>query len=104
MRYSEGVNTILNWSKLWGKTNGNSWKEAKIQTNKQTNAGESGSKNEKEAEKNWHRKQLRKVFYLSGSDLRCNRLDSNTCNRWPGLHRSLRSDKDCCNTRRCLWG
>ena len=59
---------------------------------------------EKEAEKNWHRRQLRKVFYLSGSDLRCNRLDSDTCNRWPGRHRSLRSDRDCCHTRWCLWG
>ena len=56
MGYSEGVDTILTRSELWGNTNGNSWKEAK----KQTNAGEGGRKNEKEAEKNWHRRQLRK--------------------------------------------
>ena len=101
MGFSEGVDTILNWGELWRKTTGNSRKEAK-QTNKQT-LGKEGEKKEK-GEKNWHRRQLRKVFYLSGIDLRCNRLDSNTCNRWPGLHRSLRSDKDCCNTRWCLWG
>ena len=54
-------------------------------------------------ERNWHNRQG-SWYYLSDSDLRCNRLDSDTCNRWPHLHRSLRSHRDCCHTRWCLWG